>query len=222
MCASFNDTVSLPHIREHLTSAVVADILDAMGYRSQCLGAGLGALQSDGSLVGWAFPVSIERVSEVPRDPFRGLLSAVDAIGIDEVFVTSTDRATDVAVWGEMLSSVCQARGAAGVVTDGLIRDARSVRALGFQTFCAGTIPYDSKGRIEVTAHRVPCTIDGVRIDPGDLIVGDADGVVVVPRILVGDVIPDAITKHRLEHQFKAAVTTGMSAGEAFRRFGVL
>lgn len=222
MSASPKDTVSLPQIRDHLTSALLGDVLDAMGYRSQCLGAGLGPLQSDGSLAGWAFPVSIERVSEVPRDPFRGLLSAVDAIGVDEVFVTPTGRATDVAVWGAMLSSICQARGAAGTVTDGLVRDARAVRALGFPVFSAGTIPYDSKGRIEVTAHRVPCAIDGVRIEPGDLIVGDADGVAVVPRTLVADVITAAMSKHALEHQFQAVVTAGMTASEAFQRFGVL
>jgi regulator of RNase E activity RraA len=85
-----------------------------------------------------------------------------------------------------------------------------------------GTIPYDSKGRHEVISHGEPCEIDGVRISRGDLLVGDSDGVVVVPERLIDEVLEAALLKWGSEREFRAAVADGMLATEAFRKFGVL
>ena len=214
--------VDLASVRQWLTSAVISDALDAIGLRTQCLATGLSPLEPDQMIVGYAFPVAIERVSAVPDRPFRGLVAALDAIGPDEVFVTPTGRARDIAVWGELLSTACQGRGAAGAVTDGLIRDSRAIRSLGFPVQSAGTIPYDSMGRHEVVAHRVPCVIDGVPIHPGDVVVADLDGVVIIPRRDAPGVIEAALTKRASEHEFRSAVAAGMAATEAFSTFGVL
>src|SRR5665647_3184156 len=138
------------------------------------------------------------------------------------VFVTPTGRATDIAVWGELLSTAAQRRGAAGAVTDGLVRDIRGIRKLGFPVWSTGRIPYDSMGRHEVVAHRVPAVIDGVVIEPRDLIVADDDGVVVVPQALTGQIVEAAAQKRASERAFRTAVSDGIGATEAFRRFGVL
>lgn len=214
--------IDLDRVRAELTAALVSDCLDALGYRTQCLALGIEPLADDMVLAGFAFPVAIRRMWDVPADPFRGLVSALDAIAPDEVFVTPTARATDLAVWGELLATTSQRRGAAGALTDGLVRDSQAIRRLGFPTFAAGTIPYDSKGRHEIVAHRVPCAIDGVRIEPGCLVVGDADGVVVVPPDLIEVTLDAAYAKRRDEARFRAAVTNGMSATAAFDSFGVL
>ena len=214
--------LDLDAIRQHLNSAVISDCLDALGLRSQCLGSGICPLEPDHVIAGYAFPVRIERVDTVPPHPFRGLVAALDAIGPDEVFVTPTGRATDIAVWGELLSTACKRRGAAGAVTDGLIRDIRAIRRLGFPVAAAGAIPYDSMGRHEVVAHRVPATIDGVHITPGDLMVADVDGVVVVPAQHAAQVVRAALEKRAAEHEFRAAVADGMGATAAFAKFGVL
>ncbi|MGW5188066.1 RraA family protein [Kribbella sp. NPDC004138] len=215
-------TIDLQKVRSELGSAILSDALDARGLRAQCLAPGLVPLDPDTVLAGWAFPVSIHRVYDVPERPFAGLVAALDAIAADEVFVTPTQRATDIAVWGELLSTACQARGAAGAITDGLVRDTRQVRGLGFPVVSAGTIPYDSLGRHEIDQHRVPCVIDGVRIEPGDLIVADADGVVVAPAGIAGEVVAAAFAKRAGEVKFRAAVAEGMSASTAFATFGVL
>jgi regulator of RNase E activity RraA len=214
--------LDLAAVRERLSSAVISDALDGIGLRSQCLGPGIVPLETEQFIVGFAFPVQIERVDTAPSRPFQGLVAALDAIGPDEVFVTPTARARDIAVWGELLSTASQRRGAAGAITDGLIRDTRSIRRLGFPVASAGTIPYDSMGRHEIAAHRVPCVIDGVQIEPGDLVVADADGVVVVPRNVAREVIDAALAKRSSEHEFRAAVANGMGATEAFATFGVL
>jgi 4-hydroxy-4-methyl-2-oxoglutarate aldolase len=214
--------IDLALVRQRLSSAVISDALDTIGLRAQCLATGLIPLDRDQLIAGYAFPVAIERVSDVPDRPFRGLVAALDAIEPDEVFVTPTGRARDIAVWGELLSTACQRRGAAGAITDGLIRDSRAIRNLGFPVQSAGAIPYDSMGRHEIIAHRVPCVIDGVPIDPGDVLVADVDGVVVIPRGVAAEVIEAAATKRVSEHEFRAAVAGGMAATEAFSRFGVL
>lgn len=214
--------VDLQRVRAELTAPLLSDVLDARGLRRQALGTGIGPLDPDSVLAGYAFPVALQRVYDVPADPFRGLVSALDAIGTDEVFVTPTARAVDIAVWGELLSTVSRARGAAGALTDGLVRDTRQIRGLGFPVFSAGTIPYDSRGRHEIVAHRVACEIDGVRIEPGDLVFADSDGAVVVPAGLVDDVVDAAFAKRDGEHRFRDAVLGGMSATAAYERFGVL
>jgi len=214
--------VNLDAIRASLSTAVLSDALDAIGLRSQCLGTGLLLLEPGDMIAGYAFPVQIERVSQAPERPFLGLIAALDAIHPDEVFITPTGRARDIAVWGELLSTACLRRGAAGAITDGLIRDTKSIRQLGFSVASAGTIPYDSMGRHEIVAHRVPCTIDGVVITPGDLVVADMDGVVVVPRSVADEVVAAALTKRASEREFRAAVAAGTSAAEAFATYEVL
>lgn len=214
--------LDLDAIRSQLSSAVISDCLDAVGLRHQCLGTGIKPLEPDQIIAGYAFPVQITRVDAVPDQPFRGLVAALDAIEADEVFVTPTGRATDIAVWGELLSTACQRRGAAGAITDGLVRDVRATRRLGFPVAAAGTIPYDSMGRHEVVAHRVPARLDGVLVNPGDLVVADVDGVVVVPGEHAPSIIEAAFTKRAVERQFRAAVADGMGATAAFARFGVL
>ncbi|MFC7404384.1 RraA family protein [Georgenia alba] len=215
-------TIDLRAVRERLTSPLLSDAIEALGGVPRCLGHDVAPLLPGSVVAGWAFPVRLERVDERPDVPYRGLLAALDAVGADEVFVVPTGRATDVAVWGELLSTSCQARGAAGAVTDGLVRDTRQVRGLGFPVFATGTLPLDINGRFEVVAHRVPAEVDGVGIEPGDLIFGDSDGVLVITAAEADTVVADALAKADGESRFRAAVAGGMLPGEAYERFGVL
>lgn len=214
--------IDLGRARAELGSAMISDILDARGLRSQCLGTGLTLLDQSHVIAGWAFPVVVQRVFSIPDRPFQGLLAALDSLQPDDVFMTPTQRATDIAVWGELLSTAAIARGAAGAVTDGLMRDTRQVEELQFPVVSAGTIPYDSKGRHEIVAHGVPIRIDGVSIEPGDLVFADRDGVVIAPRAIAADVIGEALDKRAKEREFKVAVAAGMSVTEAFAKFQVL
>jgi 4-hydroxy-4-methyl-2-oxoglutarate aldolase len=205
-----------------LRSALVSDSLDAIGYRDQCLPAALVPITGSTLLVGRAFPVQIEVVHEVPEVPYTGLLAALDAIRTGEVFVASVDGGADVAIWGELVTTVCRARGAAGAVCDGYARDTVQIRDSGFPVFCRGTIPTDSNGRSEVRSHNVPVVIGGVRIEPGDLVVADDDGIAIVPATLIDTVVGLALAKDTHESQFRAAVIGGMTATAAFAKFGVL
>ncbi|NHB85994.1 RraA family protein [Tessaracoccus sp. HDW20] len=214
--------LDLDFIRAELSAAILSDCLDERGLRNQCLASGINPLVPGTSVVGYAFTVESQRVPGVPETPFLGLLSALDSIGRDEVFVTPTRRAVDMAVWGELVSTACKQRGAAGALTDGKIRDTPAVRRLNFPVASTGTVPYDSLGRHEIVAQQVEIEIDGVTIRPGDLIVADDDGVVIVPSEIAADIVREAAEKRAAEKEFRAAVAEGMGATEAFTTFGVL
>lgn len=206
-----------------LTSALAADALDDLGCREQCLGPDIRPLRLDQKMVGRAFTVTSQpAVDEHPERPYEGLLQALDVLPSGAIFVFHTQRSNAAGVWGELITTACQAGGVLGALTDGLIRDVPRLLELNFPVFSRGATPYDSKGRVDVTAHNVPITVDGVQICSGDLIVGDADGVCVIPAALEQQVLERVRIKHDGEGQFRTAVASGTSVSAAFRRYGIL
>ncbi|MGH2382786.1 MAG: RraA family protein [Candidatus Limnocylindria bacterium] len=215
-------TLDLTELRSILTSALVADAMDALGLPARCLGWDIVPLQAEQVLVGRAFTVRQIGVEAPPRTPYRGLLRALDEIGPDEVFVIPTDRSTKAAVWGELVATASRHRGAAGALTDGLVRDSKMLRALDFPVFARGTTPLDTNGRLEITDVAPEAVIDDVPIRRGDLIVGDADGVIVVAWETAGDVVERVRAKLVGEAQFRRAVSTGTAPSVAFEQYRVL
>ena len=123
---------------------------------------------------------------------------------------------------GEPLPTARRARGAAGAVMDGLTRDVRVIRDMRFPVFAGGIGPLDSKGRGKVMAIDVPVEVAGVRVAPGDLVFGDADGVVVVPRAVEDAVVAAALAKVRGENETREALGRGEKLADAFSRHGIL
>jgi 4-hydroxy-4-methyl-2-oxoglutarate aldolase len=205
-----------------LRVAQLADALDTLGLRAQCLGWDITPLGPSMRVAGRAFPLRCEPVDAPQAERYTGLLEALAAIGAGDVAVLATGRSTTVAVWGELLSAACRASGVAGMVTDGLVRDGAQIRELGFPAFARGTIPLDIHGRLEITAYGVTVEVDGVTIAPGDMIVGDADGVVVIPSQISAEVFERAAEKASGERDFRTAIAGGESLSEAFRRLDVL
>jgi len=206
-----------------LSSALVADAMDTRGFRVQCLGADIVALAGEGRIVGPAFTLQSHPASSVtPSEPYSGLLEAMDEVGPQMVVVFATGRSSAAGVWGELITTACQHRDVTGAVTDGLIRDAEQLQGSGFPVFGRGTLPYDSKGRLDVTAHQVPVEVDGVRIRPGDLVVADLDGVAIVPQEIIDEVLTAIDQKRANEDAFRAAVAQGMSMRQAFQLHQVL
>jgi 4-hydroxy-4-methyl-2-oxoglutarate aldolase len=173
-------------------------------------------------VAGPAFPLEVTIVDAAPEVSYQGLLRALDAVPPDAVVVVSSMGREDVAIWGELLSSICVARAAAGVVCDGNIRDVGQLRGLGFPIFARGTIPTDINGRLEVTGPAESMTAAGVLVTAGDLVVADDDGVVVVPAAIAEEAVARALDKASGESGFRDAIEAGLSATEAFARFGVL
>jgi 4-hydroxy-4-methyl-2-oxoglutarate aldolase len=197
------------------------DALDAMGLRDQCISR-LTQFLPGRTVVGRAFTLLCAPPGAEATERYAGLLAAIDAVQAGDVGVLASGHSDAAAVWGELLSTACLARGALGVVTDGLVRDSAQTAALGPPMFARGTSPLDIHGRLEVVAHGVEVSLAGVAVATGDSIVADCDGVVVVPRALAAEALERAAAKARNEEDFRAAVNEGASATEAFRRFDVL
>ena len=205
-----------------LRSALVCDALDSLGLRSQCLEAGLGPLTPGLRAVGPALPLETIVVASAPSVPYRGLLEALDAVPRGAVVVMSAHGRRDVALWGELLSTICLARGAAGAVCAGAVRDTDQVRALGFPVFANGAVPYDINGRLEVVGHTSAIAIGALEIAPGDLVVADGDGVVIVPVAVADEVVARVAAKAQAESGFRSAIERGALPSEAYERFGTL
>jgi len=208
------------------TAALASDCLDHMELRNQVLKPDIQMISGEGVMLGYAFPVRVEAVFTAPDVPYVGLLKALDAVGQDQVYITPSNRNNGgnhpAAFWGELLSTACKHKGVAGALTDGPVRDTTRMRALGFKVFGVQTSPLDINSRYEVVEHNVPAVIDGVLINPGDLIVGDVDGVVVVPKAAIAEVIARVEEKNSGENLFRKAVKEGMAPSQAFAKYGVL
>ena len=149
------------------------------------------------------------------------MLQALDDLRPDEVYVC-TGASPEYALWGELMSTRAITLGAAGAVVDGYSRDTRGILQLDFPTFSYGGYAQDQGPRGKVIDFRVPLEIGGVRLEPGDLLFGDLDGVCIIPRVAEEEVVRKALEKAREESVLERALREGMSATEAFARYGIM
>jgi len=156
-----------------------------------------------------------------PR-PYELELAAVDSCAPDDVLICAAGGSMRSGLWGELLSAAARNRGCVGVLADGAVRDLARMKSMRFPVYARAPILYDSRDRQRVIDFDVPVEIDGVAFSPGDLVVADEDGVVVVPRRIETEVVRRAWEKVGAESEVRDAIAAGMLAGEAFRKFGVL
>jgi 4-hydroxy-4-methyl-2-oxoglutarate aldolase len=205
-----------------LFPAVVSDMLDAIGYRSQVMAPRVRPLFPAARVVGRAATVRTLPVEEVPKaqeDQYKLHLEAIEALRPREVMVTSR---IEVCFWGELLSIAARNRGATGVVVDGFTRDVKGIEELGFPVFCTGISAADALGRSDVVEYGGTVVSGGVTVNAGDLIIGDVDGVVVVPLEVAEDVLTRAEEKVEGENLVRQKLEEGMPVIEAFQRYGIL
>jgi regulator of RNase E activity RraA len=207
---------------ERLYPAVVADCLDRLGVRMQVLEPHIRPLYADAKVAGYAATVHCIEVETVPEDRadwYRGEMNAVDALQPGDVMVVSTCRGS---YWGELLATASRYRGARGLVADAYTRDTLALMEMRFPTFSAGIHCADSLGRIDVDVVGVPVSCGGVEVGQGDLVLGDNDGVVIIPASLGAEVIGLAEGKASGEKLVRAKLAEGMPVSEAFRTYGVI
>jgi regulator of RNase E activity RraA len=216
--------------RRELFTAVVGDCLDKLGLRRQFLHPQIQPLRADMVVIGRAMPVleadvfaeTVEgSANPLMRKPFGLMLEALDDLKPHEVYVC-TGASPTYALWGELMSTRAMQLGAAGAILDGYSRDTRAILSLDFPVFSYGPYAQDQGPRGKVVDYRVPIEINGARIEPGDILFGDTDGVCVVPRTAEQDVFRLALEKARGEKCVAQAIRDGMTAVDAFAKFGIM
>ena len=211
----------LDELRQVGYSAVVSDCCDHVGLRNQTMSSGIVPMSADvGVLVGFARPVRSVGVEAIPEQPYAEEIAFIDSLEADDVVVGTVEAPS--AFWGELFSTAARARGAVGVVVDGVIRDRRQIGEMGFPAFARGGRPTDSLGRIAIAERDVPVEIAGVTVSRGDLVVADIDGVVVVPEEAVADVSRRAIEKATTETNARQLLEGGAFLRDAWQKFKVL
>jgi 4-hydroxy-4-methyl-2-oxoglutarate aldolase len=217
-----DDAARLDWMTTALYTGVLSDACDASGHRDRALRPDIRPLDEARVLAGRAKTVVWAPMFHVPERPYDREIDAVDSLRPGDVFVMAVGRSTEIVPWGELLSTATIARGGRGAVLDGLVRDSRRIRALGLPVFCNGRRPYDSCGRGIVVDFDVPFTLDGVVIAPGDLVFGDADGVVIVPAAAEAEVLERAWAKVAGEDRTREALRAGATLAEVYGTYGVL
>jgi regulator of RNase E activity RraA len=223
-----NDDELFEIVRNELYTAVVGDIMDKMGLLNQFLPPQIQPLRDDMFVVGRAMTVlEADVVSDsssnnpVLNRPFGLMLEALDDLKKNEVYVC-TGSSPSYALWGELMATRAQILGAAGAVVDGYSRDTKGILELNFPSFSYGRYAQDQAPRGKVIDFRVPIEMKGVRINPGDIILGDIDGVCVVPKEAEEEVFRLAIEKARGEKMVQKKIQEGMSTVDAFAKFGIM
>jgi regulator of RNase E activity RraA len=228
--SAMDDETLFRLLKTELFTAVVGDVLDVMGYRHQFLPAGITPLQASSKLAGRAMPVleadifdagSEESKGPLARKPFGLMFEALDDLHPDEIYI-ATGSSLRFALWGGLMSTRAVHLRAGGAVLDGYIRDSAEIEKLGFPVFSRGLYAQDQGARGKVIDFRCAVEIAGIRIGPGDLLFGDREGVLVIPREAEQEAIARASEKVSTENLVANAIRGGMGAAEAFARFGVM
>ncbi|WP_291393936.1 RraA family protein [Devosia sp.] len=214
----------LPEGWKQLYSTVLSDALDAIGIWNQAMSARIRPLDDALRLCGRARTAQYMEVPFVEEgtNPYELEIAIVDDLKPGDVAVFSCGGSSRIAPWGSLLSTATQVRGAAGCITDGFVRDILGIREMKLPVFHAGIAPLDSKGRGQIQAVDVPVIVDGVRVEPGDFVFGDADGVVVVPRAVEAEVLKLAFDKINGESHTMTELRQGAFLRDVYAKYGVL
>lgn len=224
-----NDDELFDMMKKELYSAVLGDILDKMHYYHQFLPQRIQPVNTDMVVAGRAMTVleadAFEELSDgqnpIMKKPFGLMLEALDDLKKNEVYIC-TGSSPSYALVGELMCTRMQILGAAGAVANGFHRDTKGIEELKFPCFSYGRYAQDQGPRGKVIDFRVPIEIEGVRVNPGDIIFGDLDGVLVIPQKVEIEVIQKAYEKATGEKMVAEAIKGGMPAKESYDKHGIM
>jgi len=211
--------------RQEIFPAVVGDVMDKLGLLRQFLPPQIKPLAPKMVVIGRAMPVLEADIADIgadgPSNRFGLLFHALDALKPDEVYIC-TGASPSYALWGGLMSTRARMLGAAGAVVNGYCRDSKEILELNYPVFSFGGYAQDQGPRGKVVDYGLPIEMAGVRIEPGDIVFGDVDGVCIVPRSAEVETFSAALEKARGEQKVRQALEAGMSTVEAFEKFGIM
>jgi 4-hydroxy-4-methyl-2-oxoglutarate aldolase len=205
-----------------LTSAIVSDSLDSLGIRVQVMAPEIVPLGAGSRAAGRARTIQFAPTETDPQDPYGAAMGFIDGLGPGSIAVIATGGDGRTAYWGELFSASAKGHGAVGAICDGPVRDVAKIRAIGFDVFAPGSRPVDFRGRMCVVSSGETVRCGGVLVAPGDLVVADDDGVVVVPAAAESEVLARAVARATAERTVLSELLEGASLREVWDRWHVL
>jgi regulator of RNase E activity RraA len=219
---SSDTNISLEMMRRSLYSAVVCDALDSLGLRNQSPRLQLPPMTGIDLLIGRCRTTLWSDMAHEDPKPYALELAAVDSCRPDDVLICAAAGSMRSGIWGELLSTAARNSGCVGAIVDGAVRDVAKMSRMRFPVFARGTCTYDSLHRQRVIDVDTPVELGGVHFSPGDLVIADRDGVVVVPREAEKEAIRRAWEKVHAEDKTRQEIQAGMKAVDVFAKYGIL
>ncbi len=224
--SELDEQTILDFVRQKLHVAAVCDILDDLGLRNQAMHHRLRPLLPDIYNCGFVGRARTLRWMEtdyiVEEDPYGLEIDFMDSLNAGDAIIHSTDYSGTNAPWGELMTTIAQVHGAVGCVADSQIRDTVQIIKMGFPVYYTGIRPLDSKGRARVMGFDLPVRCGDVLVYPGDLVFADYDGIVVIPKDAVQQVLQLAQEKMEKENHTRQELLKGRTLREVYNQFGVL
>lgn len=212
-------------IRSRLFTAVIGDVMDNAGLHHQFFPPEIRAIDPGPLLVGRAMPVQVADVGgnpEIDSQAYGLLFRALDDLKPGEVYVAAGGK-PDYALWGGLMSHRAMRLEAVGAILDGYHRDTNEISSLGFPVYSLGSYAQDQKDRGAIVDFRCAVTLsNGTRVGPGDLIVGDIDGVVVIPKGSVDVIVREALAKVDGESNVREMIDAGETTESIFAKTGIM
>jgi 4-hydroxy-4-methyl-2-oxoglutarate aldolase len=212
-------------LSQTLYSAVLSDTMDGLGLQARAMRSFVRPLDDSLVLMGRARTGLFAGVYGLREgeNPYEIEMALIDSLGPGDVAMLACGGPTErIAPWGELLTTATMARDASGCVTDGLVRDVRHIRAMGLPVFHGGIGPLDTRGRARMIERDTGVEIAGVRVESGDIVFGDVDGVVVIPLARASEVIDKALEKVTMENHTRDELRAGHLLREVYEKYGVL
>ncbi|MGQ0567805.1 MAG: RraA family protein [Gemmobacter sp.] len=212
-------------LSQTLYSAVLSDTMDSLDLQARAMRSFVRPLDDSLVLMGRARTGLFAATYGLQggENPYEIEMALIDDLGPGDVAMLACGGPTErIAPWGELLTTATLARGASGCVTDGLVRDVRHIRALGLPVFHGGIGPLDTRGRARMIERDTPVEIAGVRMERGDIVFADIDGVVVIPLARAPEVIDRALEKVTMENHSRDELRSGRLLREVYEKYGVL
>jgi 4-hydroxy-4-methyl-2-oxoglutarate aldolase len=201
-------------------TGAISDVLDEMGYRHQVLPSAIQALSLGQTVAGVAMPVEGQATESLdPEEVYVPILEMLGDLVRGDVIVSQPHDSVSAHL-GELSAETAKYRGARGAVIDGGARDIDYILRLGFPVFCRYRTPQDVIGRWKLVSYGNPIAIGHVTVHRGDFIVGDKDGVVVIPQAITPEVLRRSEEVVSTENLVRKAVLQGVHPVDAYRTYG--
>lgn len=217
-----NELELFERIEQELYVPVISDSLDSLGYRNCAMSPRVRPLRENFVVAGRARTALWMYVYAPDPEPYVVEIEFMDKLKPGDVVVTNSDLPLKNAPWGELMSTAAKMRGARGAIIDSCVRDVKKIFAIDFPVFASGISPLDSSGRGKVVSYDVPVECGDVHVEPGDLVDGDYDGVVVIPKKVEKQALDLAFSKVAKENQTRKELMDGKTLREVYDKYGVL
>lgn len=203
----------------HVEVASVSDAMEKLGGQHPYMSHSMRPI-FPAKFVGLALTVKLKKEENRDPDALQGMLTAIDQGGRDSVYVMVVEDGVNIAGMGGLMGTAMAARNFSGAVIDGGVRDVAYLQKISFPVFALGTVPSTSVSHYRFAGANIPVVCDGVPVNAGDIVVADADGVVVVPRAKAAEVLAMAQEMDFKEHSMYAYIEKLKSIVEAVKKFG--